>query len=111
VTDGTFGFPEEFLMSLHVVAVESLTRDCRNEQCCRFVEQVSLYEFHALFYQDPIFQKWILDHAVFNDRCDSCAKKIQSCHFVVAEEGFRARAADYLLSGQKKFADFLQSVT
>jgi hypothetical protein len=98
-------------MSLHALAIESLTRDRRDERCCTFVEQVSLYEFHTLFYQDLTFQKWILDHAVFIDRCESCAKTIQNCHSVVAEEGFRERAGGYLLSGQKKFAVFLQSAT
>jgi len=98
-------------MSLRVdVEVESL-RTYDKGECCKFVEKLSIYEFHALFYQDLTFQTWILDHAVFVDKCNACAQKIQDCHPVITEERFRKQAADYLRAGQELFTEFRQSLS
>ena len=95
-------------MSLHVdVEVKSL-RTYDKEECCKFVKNLSLYEFTALFYGDRTFQEWIFDHAVSFGVCNVCAKKIQDCHSIMAEKDFRKQIADYLLAGQALFAEFLQ---
>ena len=95
-------------MSLQDVIIETPTRPPGKESCCRLIEGLSLQELNALFYRDPVFQKWSLGH-VLDDNCTRCAIKIQECHPVLAEQGFRERVTGYLLSGQERFAAFQQS--
>lgn len=73
---------------------------------CAFIESISLQELNALVHQNPDreTQKQILDH-IFDNDC-SCAKKLQACSPVTAEEGFLKNLPRYLASGQKSFAAF-----
>jgi hypothetical protein len=70
------------------------------------VKELSLREMNALFYQDPAFQKIILDHAIFFHPCEECAGKLARCHAVIAEEEFRKEIRNYLAAGLEKAMAF-----